>query len=128
MIILIIFLILIIVGIGGSINFVCFKDSRVVGSISLMITILLTIGIIVGSIWYFNNTESGKRNVKDWQSNIDNGIERIVTVYDVSGKEIKKYEGRFDVSYDSDRIKFDDEQGKRHVIYYTTGTITIDEK
>ncbi len=128
MIILIIFLILIIVGIGGSITFVCFKDSRVVGSISLMITILLTIGIIVGSIWYFNNTESGKRNVKDWQSNIDNGIERIVTVYDVSGKEIKKYEGRFDVSYDSDRIKFDDEQGKRHVIYYTTGTITIDEK
>ena len=25
-------------------------------------------------------------------------------------------------------ILFDDEEGKRHIIYYTTGTITVDEK
>ncbi len=62
------------------------------------------------------------------KSNTAGGITRIVTVYDVNGKEIQKYEGKFDVAYDSNRIKFDDEQGKRHIIYYTTGTITIDEK
>lgn len=128
MIISIIFLILIIVGIGGCIIFACFENSKVAGSISLIITLLLTIGLIAGGFWYFNNTESGKRSIKDIQSNVNKGIERVVTVYDVNGKEIKKYEGRFDVSYDSDRIKFDDEQGKRHIVYYTTGTITIDEK
>ena len=29
---------------------------------------------------------------------------------------------------DENRILFDDEDGKRHVIYYPTGTIIIDEK
>lgn len=29
--------------------------------------------------------------------------------------------------YKCDRILFDDEQGKRHVIYYPTGTVTVDE-
>lgn len=96
--------------------------------VSAVITTILIFGIVVGNIWYHNNTEGGKREVKDWQSNIKGGIERVVTVYDINGKEIKKYEGKFDISYNSERIKFDDEQGKRHIIYYSTGTITIDEK
>lgn len=48
-------------------------------------------------------------------------------MYDINGKVIKAYDGKFDVDYDSNRMIFDD-NGKRHVIYYTTGTVTIDEK
>ena len=61
------------------------------------------------------------------QSDFGGGIERTVTVYDIDGEIIQEYSGKFDVDYDSERIKFDDENGERHVIYYTTGTVIIDE-
>lgn len=123
-----VFLGIFILGIGGTIAYACFDSSNLKGIIAIVITFLLIIAIVVGTIWYYNNTESGKREIKDIKSNTDGGITRVVTVYDINGKEIQKYEGKFDVSYDSNRIKFDDEQGKRHIIYYTTGTIIIDEK
>ena len=31
------------------------------------------------------------------------------------------------MEYDDDRILFDDENGLRHIIYYPTGTVIIDE-
>lgn len=63
------------------------------------------------------------------QSNLNGGIERIVRVFDVNGDLIERYEGRFDVETDRQTyILFDDENGKRHIIYYTTGTVIIDEK
>lgn len=56
------------------------------------------------------------------------GIKRAITVYDVNGEIIRQYSGKCDVTYNSERIKFDDENGKRHIIYYTTGTVIIDEE
>jgi hypothetical protein len=47
---------------------------------------------------------------------------------DVTGNLLKTYEGKFDIDYDDNRIIFDDETGKRHVIYYPTGTVIVDEK
>ena len=84
--------------------------------------------IIIVMIWYFNSTATGRRAFKSQESNFSNGIERIVKVYDVNGKLITEYDGKFDITYDNDRILFDDENGKRHIIYYPTGTVTIDEK
>ena len=78
--------------------------------------------------WYFNNTATGRRAFKSQESNFSNVIERIVKVYDVNGKSITEYDGKFDITYDNDRILFDDENWKRHIIYYPTGTVTIDEK
>ena len=95
---------------------------------SIGIAVVLCIGLFVGMNAYYNNTESGKRALKSQKSNFNSGIERTVTIYDVNGKVIKQYEGKFDVEYDDDRILFDDENGKRHVVYYTTGTVAIDEK
>ena len=74
------------------------------------------------------NTEAGARALKDQQSNFNAGIERVVKVYDVNGELIEQYEGRFDVETTSSYVLFDDENNKRHMIYYTTGTIIIDEK
>ena len=94
-----------------------------------------TIGIAIlsflimfgGFSLYYNNTESGKRSLKSWESNIDGGIERTVTVYNIDGEIIQQYSGKFDVDADEKRIIFDDENNKRHMIYWTTGTVIIDE-
>ena len=92
--------------------------------------ILLITAIACGVFfWYRSSSASGQRALKDQQSNLNGGIERIVRVFDVNGHLIERYEGRFDVETDRQTyILFDDENGKRHIIYYTTGTVIIDEK
>ena len=106
----------------------CFYESTSAGITSLLITIIIMSMIIGFEIWYFNNTASGNRALKTQESNFQNGISRIVRVYDIDGEIIEQYEGTFDITYDTSRILFDDENGKRHIIYYTTGTVIIDEK
>lgn len=88
--------------------------------------------IFIGGAMFYLNTETGKRAIKDLESEMNSGISRTVSVYDVTGELIKEYSGKFDVqtgnSSGAPYIKFDDENDKRHIIYYTTGTILIDEK
>ena len=96
--------------------------------VAFIITISAIALALMFMLWWYNNTESGKRAFKTQESNLTGGIEREVSVYDVEGELIKSYSGKFDVVYDNDRILFDDENGKRHVIYYPTGTVIIDER
>lgn len=96
-------------------------------AVGVLAGILLSAALLAGMLFYFNGTASGKRAFKSQESNFNNGIQRTVEVYDATGGLIKTYNGKFDVKYDSDRILFDDENGKRHVIYYPTGTVIIDE-
>lgn len=126
--VLIIILALTGLGVAGILIWMIMKDGSKLAIAGLITTIILTVAICGGIVWWLYNTEGGKRAIKDTKSNISGGIERIVTIYDVNGKKIKEYSGKFDVEYDSERIKFDDEKGKRHMIYYTTGTVTIDEQ
>jgi hypothetical protein len=89
--------------------------------------IILALVLIIGiPIWWLFGTQAGRRSIKTLQSNVS-GIERTVSVYDINGNIIKEYTGIFDIEYDDNRILFDDENGKRHIIYYTTGTVIIDE-
>lgn len=102
-------------------------DSKVATCVSMFVAVALC-GLLLGIFnWYYTSTASGARAVKTQQSEFSKGIERIVTVYDMEGDVIKTYEGKFDVTYDNDRILFDDEKGQRHIIYYPTGTVIIDE-
>ena len=96
--------------------------------VAVVISVILMITVFLGMHWYYNNTQSGKRAFKSQESNFGDGIERTVKVYDVNGQLITEYDGKFDITYDDDRILFDDENGKRHVIYYPTGTVVIDER
>ena len=118
--------VLVIVLLGGFIFLISETNSGkmlcVGGSLAV---IFITFGAM---LFYYNTTASGKRAFKSQKSELENGIERVVTVYDMEGDVIKVYDGKFDITYDNDRILFDDEQGKRHVIYYPTGTVTVDEK
>lgn len=97
-------------------------------SVLSVVTFCLCLILFLAMHWYFNNTAAGRRAYKSQKSNFNNGIERVVRVYDVNGKLITEYDGKFDITYDNDRILFDDQNGKRHVIYYPTGTVTVDEK
>lgn len=93
---------------------------------AIIVGLVLIVGTILGGVFY-RSTESGQRMEKTWESETGGGIERTVTVYDIEGDIIKEYTGKFDVDYDECRIIFDDESGLRHIIYYTTGTVIIDE-
>ena len=96
--------------------------------LGFLVGIILS-GIVLGiMLFYFNHTASGKRAFKSQESDFNYGIERSVEVYDATGNLLKTYSGKFDVDYDDNRIIFDDENNKRHVIYYPTGTVIIDEK
>ena len=84
-----------------------------------------------GAAWYYNCTASGKRALKTQESNLGNGIERELTVYDMQGEVIEQYKGRFDIDFDNtesgERVVFDDENGMRHVIYPGGGIVIINE-
>ena len=93
-----------------------------------VITVIITALMIIVYCWGLVHTEGGKRTVKDFKSNFSGGIHRQVKVYDVNGRLIEEYEGTFDMETNHDNyILFDDENGLRHIIYFTTGTIIVDE-
>ncbi len=95
---------------------------------NVITTIIIIAFLIIASGWYFTSTEKGKRMTKDFKSNVSGGIHRQVKVYDINGKLIEEYKGTFDMETIHDNyILFDDENGLRHIIYFTTGTIIIDE-
>lgn len=91
------------------------------------------VGVLISAVmwacvaWYYNSTEAGKRARKSQDSNFNGGITRRVRVYDMDGDLLSEYEGKFDVDYGSERILFDDENNQRHVIYFKSGTIIVDE-
>lgn len=93
----------------------------------VLMAIIITAIVIGVEVWYINGTESGKRMVKDTQSNFNGGINRSVKVYDINGNLLENYQGKFDIEYYDTHLKFDDENGKRHIVYFTTGTVITDE-
>lgn len=122
------FLAIVLIAISISIG-VC-TDSVAFGISSGIISIAIFIGAIFGINWYNTSTASGIRAYKDYQSNIDNGIEREITITAEDGREIFHYKGKVDVESDhtDNYIKFESEEGKRYMIYYgITDTIVIKE-
>ena len=102
------------------------EKGYIVGTI---VAIPICICILFGMLWWYGQTESGKRAMKTQESNFEGGINRSVKIYDAIGNLLEEYQGRFDVDFDGDkqRILFDDENNKRHVIYFKTGTIIVEE-
>ena len=88
--------------------------------------ILMVVAIILSSI-LLTGCESCSRQMKSINSNMNGGLNRIVSVYDYSGKLIKTYEGKVDIGGSperSDEILFD-LNGKRTII--NGGIVIIDE-
>lgn len=108
------------------------EDNKVGRTIGLIITIAITIVVSGGIIFWGAFSASGQRALKDQQSQLSNGIQRTITVYDIDGDILETYTGKFDVqSTETDGmiyIKFDDEDGNRHLIYSASGTVVITEE
>lgn len=87
--------------------------------IALVITISLFIIIatLFGMLWFFNNTASGQRAMIDQKSDLNNGLERIVTVYTANGDVIAKYEGKIDIEDNDGGYVIFDFNGKRYMYY-----------
>lgn len=127
----IIFGILLIFGIAISLVIGIETENVRAGIISGLISVILTAIIMAIVAWYNTSTAAGKRAVKDYKSNVNNGIEREIVITAEDGREIFRYEGKIDIesNHTDNYIKFDDEHGKRYIIYYgVQDTILIIEK
>lgn len=71
------------------------------------------------------------RAMKDFQSELNNGLNREITITAEDGREIFYHEGKIDIETDHNNnyIVFESEDGKRYMIYYgIQDTVTIIEK
>lgn len=96
--------------------------------IGLLITALFVGPFIGYGSWYFNNTAEGARALKEQQSNLNNGLNREITIIAADGREVFHYKGRCDIETDHEDnyILFEGEDGLRRMIYYgVTDTVLI---
>ncbi len=99
--------------------------------VNFLISIIILIVIMICIGWWHTSTAKGIRSMKDYQSEMENGIEREITITSEDGRQIFYYEGRIDIesNHKDNYIKFESEEGKRYLIYYgIQDTITIIEK
>lgn len=83
--------------------------------------------LAVGLLCTLTGCASCDRFKKTWDSNVAGGLDREVIVYSATGEEVWQFRGKIDVEYTDGRVLFDDENGKRHVIYFPNGTVIINE-
>lgn len=112
----------------------CSNDGFSVGVVvNAVITIVLVVGMIFFFNWYNTSTASGMRSYKDFQSELSNGIYRELVITAEDGREIFRYEGKFDIERhengDDRYLRFESQEGKRYTISYgIQDTVIIIEK
>ena len=87
--------------------------------------IIAIVAVVIVVLTMCTGCASWRRSWKSFKSDIANGLERTVTVYDYSGEKIKSWSGKFDVSESETEVYFDNEDGKRVIIH---GGIVINEE
>lgn len=102
-------------GAGASIAFMC--DSVAGKVISILAAFALTVGLFAGLSWYYNNTASGQRAMIDQKSELNNGLERTVTVYTADGEVLAQYTGNIDIEGNDGGYVLFDYNGKRYTYY-----------
>lgn len=82
-----------------------------------VVSVLLTVILLVGMLWYFGNTASGKRALVDQKSELNNGLSRTVTVYTADGRVLAQYTGEIDIEGNDGGYVLFDFDGKRYTYY-----------
>lgn len=128
--ILIVLIALIGIGVGIAAIF-CEHKAWGIAAIAAGIILALVLGIVFS--WWHNNTAAGARAMKDYESNMNNGLNREITITAEDGRVIFHYEGKVDIETKHDGnanyILFESEEGYRHIIYYgVQDTVLIVEK
>lgn len=102
--------------IGVAFTFFTFDDIKHKLGVIFVSTIITAI-VAFGLSWYNTSTASGIRNYKDFKSELSNGMYRELTITAEDGREIFKYEGKFDIEINKDNdnryLRFESEDGKR---------------
>ena len=117
--------------IGVCIGILVAYEYKAAGIVTIIGTFVLVGALAFLMNWYNTSTASGIRGMKDFKSELTNGIAREITITAEDGREIFHYQGKVDVESDhtDNYIKFESEEGKRYLIYYgIQDTITIIEK
>lgn len=101
--------------------------------IAILVAVVIAGISMFGLNWWHANTASGARTMKDYKSNIENGIEREITITAEDGREIFHYEGKIDIETNhegnANYLLFESEDGRRYIIYYgIQDTVLIIEK
>lgn len=78
---------------------------------------VICVVLLVGMLWYYNNTASGQRALVDQESELSNGMERVIRVYTANGDLIAEYEGRIDIEGNDGGYVLFDYEGKRYTYY-----------
>lgn len=114
--------------VGLFVSFMCFTDEPKTGVIVLLVVLLVWVGAFVAFKWYYGSTASGARALKDQQSNLNQGLNREITITAEDGREIYHYKGKCDIETQDRYILFEGEDGLRRTIYWgITDTIIIEE-
>ena len=120
-------------GIAISVTIYYYNESTKGAIINMIVTLIIIIAIIFGLNWYNTSTASGLRKYKDFKSELANGIYRELVITAEDGREIFRYEGKFDIERHEDGddryLRFESQEGKRYTISYgIQDTVIIIEK
>lgn len=95
---------------------------------SVILGVVIIIVAFIGINWYNTSTASGQRKVKDFKTEIENGLKREITITSEEGREIFHYIGKVDIEDNNGYILFESEEGERYIIYYgVQDTVIIKE-
>lgn len=106
--------------IGGGVLLYGETEKFSVAAIAVILALALIFGV---GFWYYNNTASGIRARTDEQAELQNGLNRTITIYTADGTILKQYEGKIDIEQDQGYVKFD--WGGKRYIYYNCYVETI---
>lgn len=106
-----------VVAIGGAIFIGIDLDNASSKVLVGVIAVAIIAVTFFGLRWYFNNTASGQRALVNQKSELNNGLNRIVTVYTADGEIIAQYEGQIDIEEKDGGYVLFDYNGKRYTYY-----------
>lgn len=92
-------------------------DNYVGKCVSVIVSIVLTILLYCGFNWYFTSTASGKRAMIDERSELNNGLDRVITIYTADGNVLAEYEGNIDIEANDGGYVIFDYDGKPYMYY-----------
>ena len=95
----------------------CCETEEIPAKILSIVVALIIVLVTYGGCKFYMSTASGQRALLDQKSELNNGINRTVTVYTANGEVIARYKGKIDLEANSGGyIKFD-YKGKRYIYY-----------
>ncbi len=81
------------------------------------VSVVVFAAALFGIWFYYHHTAIGQMVLTDWKSNIQNGLNRTITVYTADGRAIARYSGKIDIEGNDGGYVLFDYEGKRYTYY-----------